>query len=63
MAILVDKLASNAVVPRGLVLPLPPLWGGGDTIPLKTTAREATAKPDKVFLKLIFEPVQAKENV
>ena len=41
-------LASHAVVFRGLVLPPPHGWGGGNTSPLKTTAWEARVWRERV---------------
>ena len=49
-------LASHAVVFRGLELP-PPLWGGGNSSPLKTTAWEANTCHGKTYFstaKLTF---------
>ena len=48
-------LASHAVVFRGLVLL--PLWGGGNTSPIKTTAWEARIRLFTVplFLRAILE--------
>ena len=39
---------------RGLVLPPPGLWGGGNTSPLRTTAWEATSHADAPWTSISY---------